>query len=365
MDDATSTPKALIYPELPGGGEIKEPRYPPTASADASEDMRSSPPAAADTLPASVRQSIVDIHTLMTPEATQQASMQSQTSVIVGQQQADFPITPQLTQGTSAGLRSFHASVPVEVASIEPDTQSSPTLVTKSTPRRNATQSDVASPSTTPKQHSPDLSSDADTTAVEKPDGPSIGLSTPLAFYTPLNSLPYFLNRSSQFHTSSNPDVLALVTSPTTPPQRSNKGRKDWTTTLHITDASTWPATTTVNIFRPYQPALPAADAGDVILLRAFAVKSLNRQPTLISADESAWCVWRYVKPVWGAKRGAFAEVRAREETKGPLVERGEGEWREVEKLRDWWKDRVSGEVQDGEEESRMVTRSRDRKKGE
>ncbi|OAL00013.1 hypothetical protein IQ06DRAFT_185611, partial [Phaeosphaeriaceae sp. SRC1lsM3a] len=71
--------------------------------------------------------------------------------------------------------------------------------------------------------------------------------------------------------------------------------------------------------------ALPAADAGDIILLRAFAVKSLNRHPSLTSADESSWCVWRYKKPVWGAKRGAFEELKAREEVKGPEVERGEG----------------------------------------
>ncbi|KAF1918909.1 hypothetical protein BDU57DRAFT_468374 [Ampelomyces quisqualis] len=105
--------------------------------------------------------------------------------------------------------------------------------------------------------------------------------------------------------------------------------------------------------------ALPTANAGDVVLLRAFAVKSLNRHPTLTSAEESSWCVWRYIKPVWGAKRGAFGELRAREEVKGPVVERGEGEWREVEKLREWWVGKVKGEL-DG-----MVgahTRSHDKK---
>jgi hypothetical protein len=233
--------------------------------------------------------------------------------------------------------------------------------ITRSTPRHNTTQTDVASPSTTPKAHSPDLSSSLSATAVSEPPTPSIGLSTPLAYYTPLNSLPYFLNRSSQFHTSSNPDVLALVTSGTTPPQRATKGRKDWSTTLHITDASTYPSTTTVNVFRPYQNALPAADTGDIILLRAFAVKSLNRHPTLTSADESSWCVWRYKKPVWGAKRGAYGELRAREEVKGPVVERGEGEWKEVEKIRGWFVGKVKGEL----EEKVVHTRSQDRKEEE
>ncbi|KAF2024294.1 hypothetical protein EK21DRAFT_104780 [Setomelanomma holmii] len=51
--------------------------------------------------------------------------------------------------------------------------------------------------------------------------------------------------------------------------------------------------------------ATSTADAGDVILLRAFAVRSINRAPTLTSADESSWCVWRYKKPVWGKKKEA------------------------------------------------------------
>jgi hypothetical protein len=96
------------------------------------------------------------------------------------------------------------------------------------------------------------------------------------------------------------------------------------------------------------------------VLLRAFAVKSLNRQPMLVSADESSWCVWRYGKPLWGAKRGAWGELRAREEMRGPTVERGEGEWREVEKLRMWYAGRVRGEL----EEMGHGTRSQDKGKG-
>lgn len=282
--------------------------------------------------------------------------MGSQKSVAHAQQQQSALLTPQLTQATSAGLQSFNASMENASTIVVTPTKPSPNVVTRSTPRRNASQSDVASPSTTPtKAHSPDLSSD-EVTAVDKPEGPSIGLSTPLAYYTPLSSLTYFLNRSSQFHTSSNPDVLALVTAGTSTPVRATKGRKDWTTSLQITDLSTWPLSTTVNVFRPYQNALPAADAGDVILLRAFAVKSLYRHPTLTSADESSWCTWRYKKPIWGAKRGVFEELKAREEVKGPQVERGEGEWREVERLRVWWIDQVRGEV-----EGKVKTRSQDK----
>jgi hypothetical protein len=183
-----------------------------------------------------------------------------------------------------------------------------------------------------------------------------------LAYYTPLKDLLYFLNRSSQFHSAANPDILALVTSPTTPNEKAKKGPKHWFTTLQITDASSWPQTSTVQIFRAHQIALPEAQVGDVILLRAFAVKSLNRHPTLVSADESAWCVWRWGTPIWGTKKGAFGELRAREETKGPAVERGEGEWREVEKLREWYTAKVQKELAD-REEGRVKTRSKDKGK--
>jgi hypothetical protein len=358
-----ATPKArdVTYPALLGESEVIELLSSPPASGNVDEQMRSSPPAVTVISHSIDHQSITDSNRPITPDATQQTNMESQNSFLTGRRQQTLPMTPQLTQATSVGLRSFTQSMTADQTAVESPIKSSPTRVTRSTPRRNATQNDVASPSTTPKEHSPDISSDHSTTAVENIEVPSIGLSTPLAYYTPLSSLPYFLNRSSQFHTSSNPDVLALVTSATTPPQRATKGRKDWTTTFHITDASTYPATTTVNIFRPYQSALPAADVGDIILLRAFAVKSVNRHPTLTSADESSWCVWRYKKPVWGAKRGAYGELRAREEVKGPVVERGEGEWREVEVIRGWFTGRVKGEL----EERVVHTRSQDRKEGE
>lgn len=96
------------------------------------------------------------------------------------------------------------------------------------------------------------------------------------------------------------------------------------------------------------------AEAGDVVLLRSFAVQSRNREPMLTSADESAWCVWRYGKPCWGSKKGKWGELREREEVLGPQLERGEGEWTEVEKLRGWWlatvkenleRERAKGEV--------------------
>lgn len=98
--------------------------------------------------------------------------------------------------------------------------------------------------------------------------------------------------------------------------------------------------------FRAYATALPAAEPGDVVLLRAFKVESRKREPLLRSVDESAWCLWRYGKPVWGRKGGKWGEMRAREEVKGPVVERGVGEWAEVERLRAWYLGSVKAELE-------------------
>ncbi|CAN9213771.1 unnamed protein product [Alternaria sp. RS040] len=303
-------------------------------SVDVDDFVRSSPPGSPTIDQRTKRHSKKPI----TPSATQQTAKDSQPSFNDHQEQ-DTLLTPQLTQTTSVDLRSFEAgnvaNTEAIAASINPETTAiSPQLIDAS-------------------------SDDADNDTLGEP---SVGLSTPLAYYTPLKDLLYFLNRSSQFYSAANPDIIALVTSPTTPSEKAKKGPKHWFTTLQITDASSWPQTTTVQIFRAHQTALPEAQVGDVILLRAFAVKSLNRHPTLTSADESAWCVWRWGRPIWGVKRGAFGELRAREETKGPAVERGEGEWREVEKLRKWYAAKVQSDLVE-KEEGKVKTRSKDKGK--
>ncbi|KAH7396295.1 hypothetical protein BKA66DRAFT_438247 [Pyrenochaeta sp. MPI-SDFR-AT-0127] len=326
------------YPVLPSEGEGSHIASPPAP------DTSAVPPH---------QQSAMDSNRLLTPEATQETTMESQAAPVATQPQHTLLITPQPTQTASAELDSSQTDAHVDSMAVK-DAISSP--VAKSTPRRNVTSTDVASTSASPslKDPSSDVESDL------APEQPSIGLSTPLAYYTPIKDLVYFLNRSSQFHSSENPDVLALVTSSTTPSQRATKGPKHWNTTLHITDLSTWPVTTTVNVFRAYQTALPHADAGDIILLRSFAVKSLNRHPTLISGDESSWCVWRYGKPTWGTQEGPFGDIKAREEIRGPAVESGEGEWKEVGRLRHWYEDKIKREL-DMKEESQVKTRSKDK----
>ncbi|OAL51104.1 hypothetical protein IQ07DRAFT_565396 [Pyrenochaeta sp. DS3sAY3a] len=291
---------------------------PPNEQPVEDSELRSSPPQSSHIdqvvqgVPRTTRshtakqQSMTESNMPMTPEATQLTTVDSQASITNANQQQTLPMTPQLTQATSNGI-------PMDV------------------------ESDSA------------------------PESPIIGLSTPISYYTPLKDLIYFLNRSSDFHSSSNPDVLALVTSSTTPSERAKKGPKHWNTTLHVTDASTWPATTTVQVFRASQTALPRAHIGDIILLRAFGVKSLNRHPSLLSADESSWCVWNFNKPVWGAKKGAFAELKAREEVNGPPVERGEGEYRQVERLHKWFVGKVRQELEENAV-THIMTRLRDKR---
>ncbi|KAF2844718.1 hypothetical protein T440DRAFT_461676 [Plenodomus tracheiphilus IPT5] len=289
--------------------------------------MRSSPPPVITTSFPTVNHHLATGKgTLITPDDTQQYTMESQPSINTFKRDDSSLITPEPTQATSFGLRSFDANKTAVNPSSDPSTDSTPPL-------------------------------------------PSIGLSTPLAYYTPLHSLSFFLNRSSQYHSSLNPDILALVTSDSTPPTRARRGPKHFFTTLHITDLATFPKQTTVNIFRPYESALPIAHTGDVILLRAFDVKSVKGEAGLRSAEESSWCVWRWGKPCWGAKRGALGEIRAREEVKGPEVERGPGEWAEVERIRWWFEGVVKGELEKevekgqgkAEESSQRVTRSQDR----
>ncbi|KAJ4373596.1 hypothetical protein N0V86_007738 [Didymella sp. IMI 355093] len=332
------TPKAkqqpVNHPELPLEGE---------------GDLRSSPRA-----PVSAQQSHLQESNLLTPDGTQQTAMEPPLSFQARQPEQSLLITPELTQQSSATatLRSF--DIPLPGVETQPAPQSP---VLRTSPRREPV---VAAPeSSSPTQQPPPIqqSSDAisaedeDATLVTKPDPPSIGLSTPLAYYTPLRDLLYFLNRSSQFHSSANPDMLALCTSASTTPDKAKKGPRHWTTSLSVTDLSIWPEVRAVQCFRAYQNALPVAQPGDVVLLRAFKVESRRREPLLRSADESSWCVWRYGQPVWGKKGGRFGELRAREEVKGPVVERGTGEWTEVEKLRNWYTGVVKQELERQAEE--------------
>ncbi|KAF2113745.1 hypothetical protein BDV96DRAFT_578278 [Lophiotrema nucula] len=361
---ATQVTNLVVYPDLSDASHLRSSppgeEEPVSGSFTGKYDLRrrQGSAAVADSTSASVNhQSVLNSVLPITPDATQQTFTESQSTLVAEQVEQSMPITPQLTQHSSAGLRSFkkdsQGDVEMEEAAHEPVVR--PATLTKTTPRRNVTATDVASTDITPEAHSEDEEDDHAPLEL-----PSIGISTRHGYYGPLNDLAYFLNRSSQHYTQNNPDVLALVTSSTTAPNKAEKGPKHWTTSLNITDPSLWSTSnsesktkeTTVQIFRPYASALPEAKQGDVILLRSFAVKSLNRRPLLVSGEESAWCVWRWSKRVWGARRGAFGELRAREECRGPPVELGDDERSEVEKFRGWWERVVKDAVnEDGDGE--------------
>jgi hypothetical protein len=173
------------------------------------------------------------------------------------------------------------------------------------------------------------------------------GLSTPHTYFTSLTSLGQRVNPSSQ--QAGTFDVLAVVTDFTREPERAKAGPRDYYTTFQIVDPSI-PISTNVRVevFRPWKAVLPAAGVGDVVLLRAFVVKSKEREPYLLSTDTSSWCVWRFAEhsrfttrssreveaPVW-ARRMSHCEVR--EEVKGPPVEYGMAEKEQARKLREWW----------------------------
>ena len=180
------------------------------------------------------------------------------------------------------------------------------------------------------------------------------GFSTPLSYFTPLARLDSLLNPSSQgaYGSVNTVDVFAVVTESTTEPARAKAGPKDFYTLFRITDSSLGPhASLRVEVFRPFKNTLPAAKEGDVVLLRAFAVKSRKRQPYLLSSDASAWCVFRYPKlsdtaagkggkrkPKWALKAGeGVGDGPVSEEMKGPPVEFGIEERGHARDLRLWW----------------------------
>ncbi|KAK4544207.1 hypothetical protein LTR36_004417 [Oleoguttula mirabilis] len=198
----------------------------------------------------------------------------------------------------------------------------------------------------------------------------SNGISTPLGYFTSLSRVEENLNTSSQqaFGTTTI-DVLAVVTDSTKAPERAKTGQRDFFTVFRISEASLQAGSNIrVEVFRPWKAKLPVAEVGDVVLLRAFAVKSRKRQPYLLSTDMSSWCVWRFAdakvahenegKPAWARKRSNSASLGVREEVKGPPVELGDEERHHARALREWWvalhPEAISERVAGGREDVEM-----------
>ena len=174
------------------------------------------------------------------------------------------------------------------------------------------------------------------------------GIATAHTYFTKLASLEKRLNSSSEQNGAV--DVLAIVADSTKEPGRAKGGPRDYYTIFKIMDPSIPTSSPVrVEVFRPWKAVLPAADVGDVILLRGFVVKSRKRQPYLLSTDSSAWCVWRFAEHtdtegnvvVREAEKSVrsrrMSHIDVREEVKGPPVEYGFAEKEEARKLRDWW----------------------------
>ncbi|MCJ1245690.1 hypothetical protein MMC30_002894 [Trapelia coarctata] len=145
-----------------------------------------------------------------------------------------------------------------------------------------------------------------------------IGFSTPLSYFAPLSTLAQHFNTTI--------DVFTTIVS-ATKIARSNKGPRDYFETLYISDPSSAtsdsvPPITAVQIFRPYKPALPLAQTGDVILLRNFKVQTQKQKPMLLSTESSAWAVFH---------KGHEPQIR------GPQLEFGAQERGFAKGMIHWW----------------------------
>jgi hypothetical protein len=244
------------------------------------------------------QQSLGHSHLPFTPEQSQVQDAENRipfTAEFAGQ---SLPLSPQLTQKTSGGSveHAIATDVDNEVGSGLPDEE------------------------------------------IEKP---SMGFISSVGYYDAIRDLTSYLGRGANvnsFPASIWPDVFALVVEATTEPKRAEKYPYHYATTLRITDVSSFPQSTVVQVFRPHAEALPIAEKGDVILLRSFIVKTTNHKVMLVSGEESGWVVWRWSKIIPGVeKMDKWKAVRARMEINGPWVETQEAELAESRKVRYWW----------------------------
>ena len=145
---------------------------------------------------------------------------------------------------------------------------------------------------------------------------PPPGFRTNLSYFVPLATM------SSHFATKV--DVLAIALS-STPVTRATSGPKDYNQSLYITDPSSLTlqySVTTVQIFRPNNRCFPIVEKGEALLLRDFKVQPFEKRLLLLSAESSAWAVFR---------KGADVQIR------GPPVEYGAAERGFARGLWDWW----------------------------
>ncbi|KIX98683.1 uncharacterized protein Z520_05984 [Fonsecaea multimorphosa CBS 102226] len=147
---------------------------------------------------------------------------------------------------------------------------------------------------------------------------------TPLAYFPRLRSL------HEQF--GQLVDVIAVCTNASLDPEQSKTGRKDYHTTLQLTDpsiASETRSAVSAQVFRPVRKALPSTHRGDVVILRNFKVQTFRRQFTLLSTDTSSWAVFE--------ARAGTTMTWSGVVISGPPLEYGDTETERVKLLFSWW----------------------------
>ena len=150
---------------------------------------------------------------------------------------------------------------------------------------------------------------------------PTAGFRTSISYYVSLAYLHKHFNKKI--------DILTICVS-ATKPVKSQKGPRDWTQTLLLTDPSSSATAKPIivaQLFRPSQDVLAFPDSGDVVLLRDVKVQTQKQKMMLISTNSSAWAVWRQ----------GILENPDKMEVRGPPVEIGAGERGVVRGLTTWW----------------------------
>jgi hypothetical protein len=330
----------LLYPELP-----------PTLATEQSKSGSETQ----DYSITYITQSGMDSNLPITPDASQHPTSQHITQI--AEQQSALPPTPQMTQGTfsqpfdsqAATEESASQKLEMEEVKADPVTQVSsgspirrsagtdeiPSIISTWFAPRRMSQGFLSSSPTGDKEISTQMSETQRGDASFPPEQTQIkGLLTPLSYYTPLSNLVTRLNiPASQSYRDPGIDLIAVVSKSSTSPQRTEKGPRDYFTTLSITDTSLWPRSVRVQVFRPWKAALPQAEKGDAVLLRGFDVFSAKGITGfgLRSGEDAAWCVWRFGAVSVDAFDGP------REEIRGPPVEVDKEEREHVRELKGWW----------------------------
>lgn len=147
----------------------------------------------------------------------------------------------------------------------------------------------------------------------------SRALRTDLKEFTPLKVLRYHLNQKL--------DIMAIVTTTPSEPQRTRGGPRHYQIAFNVTDFSIAPSgITEVQVFRPYIEALPVVRAGDGILLRNFQVTAVKNRGFALRSEQNEASSW-----------AVFKDGVSEPEVRGPPVEYGAAEQKHMVSMKEWY----------------------------